>query len=96
MDSGINANHVEFGGRATFGFNADEPNRNFNGDDSGHGTFVAGIIGSNTYGVAKKTNIIGVKSTRITASLDGFLWAVEDIKQKGRVGRSVINISNGK
>ncbi|KAH0592629.1 hypothetical protein MHUMG1_09620 [Metarhizium humberi] len=92
IDSGINANHVEFGGRATLGYNADGNNPV---PDTGHGTLVAGLIGSNTYGVAKKTNIIGVQAVRPQNMLDGFMWAVEDIKKKGRVGRSVINISQG-
>jgi subtilisin family serine protease len=30
-------------------------------DDHGHGTHVAGTIGSKTFGVAKKTQIFGVK-----------------------------------
>ena len=58
IDSGINVNHREFGGRATLG-------ENFVGgshiDDAGHGTHVAGTIGGATYGVAKKSNLISVK-----------------------------------
>jgi oryzin len=58
IDSGININHVEFGGRATLG-------ENFVGgshiDDGGHGTHVAGTIGGSTYGVAKKANLVSVK-----------------------------------
>ena len=58
IDSGINVNHREFGGRASLG-------QNFVGgshvDDAGHGTHVAGTIGGSTYGVAKKANLISVK-----------------------------------
>jgi subtilisin family serine protease len=32
-----------------------------NTDGNGHGTHVAGTIGSKTYGVAKKTKLFGVK-----------------------------------
>lgn len=50
MDSGILLSHPEFGGRARLGINLsgepDEPQ-----DVSGHGTHVAGIIGSQTYGI---------------------------------------------
>lgn len=58
IDSGININHQEFGGRAALG-------SNFVGgshvDSGGHGTHVAGTIGGRTYGVAKNTNLVSVK-----------------------------------
>ena len=48
----------QFGGRATFAANfADSSNT----DGNGHGTHVAGTIGSSTYGVAKKTKLYAVK-----------------------------------
>lgn len=58
IDTGIEATHPEFEGRATF-------LRNFisttTTDDNGHGTHCAGTIGSATYGVAKKASLFGVK-----------------------------------
>lgn len=70
-------------------------------DGNGHGTHVSGTTGSNTYGVAKKTNIIGVKVLSSEGSgtnaqvLAGIDWAVNDMKSKGRVGKSVANLSLG-
>jgi subtilisin family serine protease len=48
----------DFGGRATFAANFVDSS---NTDGNGHGTHVAGTIGSNTYGVAKKTKLYAVK-----------------------------------
>ncbi|RCI17170.1 hypothetical protein L249_3198 [Ophiocordyceps polyrhachis-furcata BCC 54312] len=65
LDSGVDDSHPEFEGRAkqikSF---IPEAKR----DVCGHGTHVAGIIGSKTYGVAKKTNIYGVKILNDTTS----------------------------
>lgn len=58
IDSGININHQQFGGRASNGANFAGGS---NVDSGGHGTHVAGTIGGSTYGVAKSTNLISVK-----------------------------------
>lgn len=63
IDTGVNINHVEFGGRARMGFVADFANpadRNPQ-DENGHGTHCAGTVAGKTLGVAPKANIIGVK-----------------------------------
>lgn len=56
--SGVFIEHPEFEGRARLGISTVE---NETGDGYGHGTLVAGLIGSKTYGVAKK-----VMCTRIS------------------------------
>jgi len=97
VDTGINTNHVEFEGRASSGYSVFSGS---NADTAGHGTHVAGTIGSKTYGVAKKANLIAVKvfqGEQSTTSniLDGYQWAVNDIRAKGRQAKAAINMSLG-
>jgi len=58
IDSGVDPSHPNFGGRATFDFNGIDSN---NTDCNGHGTHVAGTIGSTSYGIAKSVRLHGVK-----------------------------------
>lgn len=58
LDTGIQTTHTEFGGRAVWGHAAFGLAKN---DKHGHGTHVAGIVGSSQFGVAKKSKIIAVK-----------------------------------
>lgn len=96
IDSGIAIGHPEFQGRARTGkdFTDEGP-----GDNNGHGTHVAGLIGSHTYGVAKGVQIIDVKAlnSKGTGSLSIILVAIEfAVNHRLRSGRmGVANLSLG-
>ncbi|MEU3429802.1 S8 family peptidase [Streptomyces gardneri] len=60
LDTGIDYTHDEFGGRATFGFDAMGDGR-YGQDCNGHGTHVAGTVAGRTYGVARKADLVSVR-----------------------------------
>lgn len=98
VDTGLLTTHQQFGTRASYGYNAVG---GANVDSNGHGTHTAGTLGGATYGVAKAATIISVKvftgsSSSTSIILDGYNWAVNDIKSKGRQSKSVLSLSLGK
>lgn len=107
LDTGINTEHVDFGGRARWG--ATMPERSSDSDRHGHGTHCAGTIAGSRYGIAKKANIIAVKVLGDDASgstsdiVRGINWVVQDhhqqkenAKQQGKPFKgSVANLSLG-
>lgn len=64
LDTGIYTPNSQFEGRAIKGYNAWEKEGEHFEDDFGHGSHVAGIIGSKTFGVAKKATVVDVKVCR--------------------------------
>jgi len=59
IDTGIRFTHVDFGGRATSGFDAIDGG---SADDcNGHGTHVAGTVGGTSFGVAKGVQLVAVR-----------------------------------
>ncbi|KAJ9061984.1 proteinase B [Entomophthora muscae] len=95
IDSGIKIDHPDFQGRAKWGANfADDVNK----DSTGHGTHVAGIIGSKTYGVAKRSTLFAVKviDHNGIGSQNAFIAGIEWVVQNKKEGRGcVINLSMG-
>ncbi|HEY8589585.1 MAG TPA: S8 family serine peptidase [Naasia sp.] len=80
MDSGVRADHQQFGGRVAVGFSAINDGRG-TGDCNGHGTHVAGTIGGSTTGVAPSVRIVPVRvldcagtTTTGFEFLDGINW----------------------
>ncbi|MEV5126645.1 S8 family serine peptidase [Streptomyces decoyicus] len=95
IDTGIHISHKDFGGRASYGFNAIDKSDKAE-DDNGHGTHVAGTIGGTKHGVAKKAKVVAVKvldgegsgtTEQVVAGID---WVTKNHK-----GPSVANMSLG-
>ncbi|MFI5827661.1 S8 family peptidase [Streptomyces sp. NPDC051578] len=95
LDTGIDYDHDEFDGRATFGFDAVGDGRQ-GMDCQGHGTHVAGTVGGKTYGVARKTDLVAVRVLGCdgTGSYSGIIagmdWVANNAKQP-----AVLNASLG-
>jgi serine protease len=92
FDTGIRETHAEFGGgggggggrRASCGFNALEGRGEPCTDTAGHGTFVAGIVGGETHGVAKNATLIAVRVLRknLKGSVSDVLAGIEYVARE--------------
>jgi subtilisin family serine protease len=93
LDTGIQANHPQFGTRAQNVYDA------FGGtgaDCNGHGTHVAGIIGAATYGVAKGVSLRGVRVLDCNGSgTTAAIVAAIDWVRVNAVKPAVANLSLG-
>ncbi|KAI8076860.1 peptidase S8/S53 domain-containing protein [Halteromyces radiatus] len=107
IDTGINVEHVDFEGRATWGKTI--PLGDPDVDGNGHGSHCAGTIAGKKYGVAKQAQPVAVKVLRSNGSgsmtdvLKGVDWAtaahLKDAKEAVNNGKTykgaVANMSLG-
>ena len=96
IDTGIRFSHTQFGGRAVTGFDAIDGG---SADDcNGHGTHVAGTVGSTTYGVAKSARLVGVRvlNCQGSGSTAGVISGVNWVTGNHAAGQpAVANMSLG-
>ncbi|KAI0866777.1 subtilisin-like protease PR1K [Xylaria cubensis] len=98
VDTGIDVDHPDFEGRATFASNQVD---NDDTDGNGHGTHVSGTIGSKTYGVAKKVSLYAVKVLGADGSgtnsgvIAGMDFVVTDAPDRDCPKGVVVNLSLG-
>ena len=97
LDTGVRGDHVDFGGRVVAGTWL-EPLYSGPGDCDGHGTHVAGILGSNTYGVARGVTIHPVRILDCnggTSAADAMLGLDYVISNHQAGQPAVLNLSIG-
>lgn len=97
LDTGIDITHPQFGGRAKWSANFAD---NVDTDCQGHGTHVAGLVGSRDYGVCVDARLYAVKvldcngSGSLSGVIKGIDFVYSNQKRTGNV-KSVINMSLG-
>ncbi|RSN64902.1 serine protease [Amycolatopsis sp. WAC 04182] len=95
LDTGVDYRQSDFGSRATSGYDFIDNDSDAR-DCQGHGTHVAGTVGSATYGVAKGAKIVSVRvlncqgSGQYSQIISGIDWVVKNAK-----GPSVLTMSLG-
>ncbi len=96
MDTGILYEHVDFGGRAVFGYDAVGGLTSPGSDCDGHGTHVAGTVGGTTWGVAKNATLVSVRvlGCNGSGSWSGVLAGIDWITKNGSKP-GVVNMSLG-
>ncbi len=95
IDSGVRMSHTLLAPRVTSGYTAINDGRGTD-DCNGHGTHVAGIVGSSTYGVAKGVNLYAVRVMDCTGSgrLSGVISGVDWVTSN-HIAPAVANMSLG-
>lgn len=95
IDTGINAAHTDFGGRASIGYDSVGDGQN-GVDCNGHGTHTAGSIGGAVHGVAKDVQIVAVRALDCqgSGSSSGIVAAIDWVASHA-IHPAVANMSLG-
>lgn len=95
IDTGIRATHKDFGGRASSGWDFIDNDATAQ-DGNGHGTHVSATVAGESHGVAKKSDVVGVRvlddagsgtTAQVIAGID---WVTKNAKKP-----AVANLSLG-
>jgi subtilisin family serine protease len=94
IDTGILSSHSQFGGRVQSGFSSIGGGTQ---DCNGHGTHVAGTIGSSTFGVAKSVSLVPVRVLDCNGSgtISGVIAGIDWVASQATGGLRVANMSLG-
>ena len=96
IDTGIRSTHEQYAGRVSLDFDAIGGSTTYAEDCDGHGTHVAGTVGGNTTGVARKVQLHSVRVLDCTGSgytshiIAGINWVAQN-----HVKPAVANMSLG-
>jgi len=95
IDTGINIAHRDFAGRAVFGYSSITGEST--DDLNGHGTHVAGTVGGDEFGIAKKATLVAVKVLNRSGSGSnaGVVAGIDWVARNAPKTRAVINMSLG-
>ncbi|MCX6047605.1 MAG: S8 family peptidase [Chloroflexi bacterium] len=95
IDTGIRIAHTQFGGRASYGYDAVDGSLPAD-DCNGHGTHVAGTIGSATYGVAKGVKLVAVRVLDCSGSgtNSGVIAGINWVKSQKQAHVSIPAVAN--
>ncbi|MCZ7414126.1 MULTISPECIES: S8 family peptidase [unclassified Streptomyces] len=95
LDTGVRVTHEEFGGRASHGTDVVDGD-SVADDGNGHGTYLAGLIAGETFGVAKEADVVAVRVLNdygggtVSGVIAGIEWVVEHAERP-----AVVNMSLG-
>jgi subtilisin family serine protease len=95
IDTGVRISHQDFGGRASYGYDAVSDDA-IAQDGNGHGTHVAAGVAGSSHGVAKKADIVAVRvlddvgSGTVTQVVAGVDWVTANAQKP-----AVANMSLG-